>query len=372
MIEGLDKSLYHPIVLFLKDSEVVDLYKQKGIEVFGPINLSDFSHTKIWWYKWYHPHHLIRATFDTIKTSFFTAKYWLKKIKPDIVHLNTSSLIAWGKVAKKLKIPVIWHIREPLSKGYLGIRKKIVQYYVKKYSTFILPISKSDSDPWKGLSKLKVVYNVVTEERFNLNIELAILDSVSLDSPKILFLGGLSKEKGTLLILKIFEILLKRMPSAKLLIAGYFDFNSKPKYSIRYYLPTEKYKRQVYKILKKIKDNVLFLGPINNVPNVMALSDVIVFPATEGHFARPIIEAGFMAKPVIASNLPPLNELVINNKSGFLIDSDDLESWVKKIELVLKDKELAKSLGAFGYSYCLEKFNLNKQIKTVEDIYSKL
>ena len=52
LIENLDKQKYHPIVLFLHYSEVVDLYKSKGIEVVDPISELDFPHTKIWWLRW--------------------------------------------------------------------------------------------------------------------------------------------------------------------------------------------------------------------------------------------------------------------------------------------------------------------------------
>ncbi len=117
LIENLNKKKYHPVVLFLQKSEVVDLYKAKGIDVVGPLNISDFSHTKIWWYRWYHPHHWIRSLWDTFRTCHNVADYWFEKIKPDILHLNTSSLIAWGKVAKRRKIPIVWHIREPFAPG---------------------------------------------------------------------------------------------------------------------------------------------------------------------------------------------------------------------------------------------------------------
>ena len=39
LIQALDKTKYHPVVLFLYDSEVVDLFKSKGIEVVDPINV---------------------------------------------------------------------------------------------------------------------------------------------------------------------------------------------------------------------------------------------------------------------------------------------------------------------------------------------
>src|SRR5277367_6848761 len=61
LIQGLDKSKYHPCVLFLHDSEVIEMYKKNGIETFGPINIMDFPHTKIWWFRWYHLPYFFKA-----------------------------------------------------------------------------------------------------------------------------------------------------------------------------------------------------------------------------------------------------------------------------------------------------------------------
>ena len=61
LIQGLDKNKYEPIVVVLYASEIIDLYKQNNIRVVGPLNIMDFSHTKIWWFRWYHVTMLARA-----------------------------------------------------------------------------------------------------------------------------------------------------------------------------------------------------------------------------------------------------------------------------------------------------------------------
>jgi glycosyltransferase involved in cell wall biosynthesis len=376
LIEGINKKKYHPIVLFLYNSEIIDLYKSKKIEIVGPVNLSDFPHTKIWWLRWYHFFSFIRAIKDTIKTMFWKADYWLEKIQPDLVHLNTSSLIAWGRGAAKRKIPVVWHIREPLSPGYLGLRKKIVVNFIRKYSSVILPICKHDSIPWEEEEKKVVVYNSVCKKQFDSSIcgkrflqEQNISSAVS----TILFLGGLSQEKGTIVILSIFEHLLKLMPNIQLLIAGYFNVEERKRTPLlKQFFPAAAYKREVFKILKRVRSHVHLLGAITRVPEAMAASDVIVFPATVGHFARPVIEAGFMKKPVVASQLPPLDELVKHEKTGFLVDSSDIYEWAKALKLLLKDESLRKLMGKNALKFCEHRFCLGEQIKKIENIYKKL
>ncbi|GIS66933.1 MAG: hypothetical protein CM1200mP6_00010 [Anaerolineaceae bacterium] len=47
---------------------------------------------------------------------------YLRNLKPDLVHLNSSTLAASAQASHEAGIPVVWHIREPLAKGYFGVR----------------------------------------------------------------------------------------------------------------------------------------------------------------------------------------------------------------------------------------------------------
>ena len=189
---------------------------------------------------------------------------------------------------------------------------------------------------------------------------------------KLLFLGGLCQEKGTLEVFKIFQDLLKVVPDAQLLVAGYFDLKLNNIFSLKRYFPVDRYKIKVKKVLKRIKNSVVFMGPIKNVPEAMAASQVVVFSATVGHFARPVIEAGFMAKPVIASDLLPLNELIIHNKTGFLIDIKKRNLWVDNLYNLLSNKKLNTQIGSAAYDYCVNNFNIKDQVNKVEQIYSNI
>lgn len=376
LVESLDAKKYTPIVLFLHQSEAIELFKEKGITTIGPLNLYDFAHTKIWWFKMHHVHHLIRATKDTLKTFLKIAPALYDSINPDIVHLNTSSLLGWGIAARKKNIPVVWHVREPLAPGYFGIRKKIVQQVIHHHAHAILPICNNDAIPWKHNPKTTVLYNAVHEKYFNetCDIESFLAQyALSKNSPKILFVGGLSQEKGTLEILEIFQKLLTKLPQAKLLLAGYLD---KPhntwKFLLKNMISTKDYFSIAHKLIEQLGDSVIQLGPIRSIPAAMAISDVVVFPATVGHFARPIIEAGFMKKPTIASRLSPLEELIIDEKTGFLVDINNHTEWIEKLYLLLTDKEYAQTMGQAASDFCRKKFSLSHQVEQVENIYANL
>lgn len=374
LVQGLDKTQYNPTVLFLHDSEIIDLYRSQGIGVLGPLELMDFPHTKIWWLRWYHAFTLLRAIKDTIKTALWIAPKIFDTHKPDIIHLNTSSLVGWAFAAYRKKIPVAWHVREPLADGYLGLRKKFIQLAVKRYATAIIPICNNDALPWKNNHKTQVVYNTVSAQRFDLNIspeQFCKRYNLDQTTPKILFLGGLSEEKGTHIILKAFQRLLIKIPHAQLLIAGTFNkLADKKKSWLKQFFPASHFKKNIAQELEHLGSSVKLLGPIHDVPAAMAASSIIVFPATVGHFARPVIEAGFMKKPVIASSLAPLNELVIDNKTGFLIAPDNPQEWAEALYLLLNNQTRHTLMGEEAYAFCTKNFDLTNHITMIQKIYS--
>lgn len=381
LILGLDKKLYEPHVIFLHDSEMMALYRRHGIPVYGPVNISDFAHTKIWWYKWYHPHHLFNAIKGLFVTALSTAPMYLKLINPDVVHLNTSSLIGWAYAARKRHVPVVWHVREPLAEGYFGMRKHFVRSMVGRYATKIVPISRADAVPWLENSKTSVVYNPVDITAFHPAADRSSFLTkypISPDKNIILFLGGFSQEKGTELILRVMKGLSAQLSSAHLVIAGYFPLYEARRASgtswFEYFrhISTREYRRKVYRLLDDLEGAVTLVGSLENVPAAMAAADVIVFPATVGHFARPIIEAGCMAKPVVASNIPPLDELVINGETGFLVSPHDQKGWELALKTLLVDRTQAARMGRAHYDFCISHFAQKHHVDQMTSIYQSL
>lgn len=435
LVKGLDRHEFKPVVLFMQNSAAVQMFVREGVEVVGTINKSDFSHTKIWWLRWYHPHHFVRSLFDSGQLLCGLAKKWLEKIKPDIVHLNTSSLFSWAVIAKKMGIPVFWHVREPLAPGYFGLRRGFTRWAVKKWSDVILPICRDNAAPWAELEKTKVVYNAVPEGRFGglkpkefsncCTIDgspqgsksfgraqnpprpfvMTTRESRSLckkvkdfschcqrpkgclspatqdiascgssdgpDGATILYLGGLSEEKGTLLLLEAFEKVLEKIPESKLIIAGTWE----PKFGVfGGKIPITRWHRFCRRVRQKLEGmkNVQVIGVQRDVVSLMAKSSLVVFPATQGHFARPVIEAGFMGKPTVATNLPPLEELIIDGKTGLLSQPGDVQDLADKLTKVLSNPDLAKTLGQQAELFCRKNFGLTKQVETISSFYRKL
>jgi len=82
-----------------------------------------------------------------------------------------------------------------------------------------------------------------------------------------------------------------------------------------------------------------------------------------------------MEKPIIASNVGGIPEMIYDGKTGFLVNEGDYKKWIENILKILDDKELAKKLGKEARRLVIEKFNWDvvakKFIKVAESYVNK-
>ena len=85
-----------------------------------------------------------------------------------------------------------------------------------------------------------------------------------------------------------------------------------------------------------------------------------------------IIEYMASGKPVIATRGGGTNEVVIDNQNGYLIDADDKDQLIEKIETLMKDKNLLEDFGKKSNQMAHEKFDLKIMTNHYITLYQKL
>jgi glycosyltransferase involved in cell wall biosynthesis len=122
------------------------------------------------------------------------------------------------------------------------------------------------------------------------------------------------------------------------------------------------------------KGNVISLGEVRyeRVPAVLGAADAILipFPNNEvSHAASPLklFEGMSMQKPVIASRVSGIEEVVSDGQNGFLADPDDLEEWMIKLDTVFASEKLAARVGQ-NAKRTVEKFDWDLLAEQYEEI----
>jgi len=371
LIRGLDRSRYNPTVLCIHESEAAELFRSEGIETLVDEKLNDFSHTNVLWYPWWQLAKTLVRLLQFPRT-YFRARALLRKRDVDIVHLNTSTLTAFGMAAKAERKKVVWHIREPLQKGYIGLRRMLIRRIIHCNADLILPICEYDGAQLIPSSAIRVVYNFIDFAQFDSTTDGSTVRGeleITPRTPVALMLGGVNPIKGTLTFVRAAVEVLRSHPDAVFLIAG-----AVPDEHFRNRLNGLRvYKKSVMRYAHEAgKNQIRFLGVRGDIPEILAASDVLCFPSTVPHFARPVIEASAMKRPVIASDLGGPRELVRDGDTGFLVPPDDAKALADRLRTLFDDPELRQRLGASGNAFAKEQFNAEVNTRRVLEYYDSL
>ena len=194
--------------------------------------------------------------------------------------------------------------------------------------------------------------------------------------PTLLYVGSLSRKKGLTVLIDALNIVAKKIPDIKLLMVlsmplGIYE---KPNQS-------DRDMELIFKIKEKIKHhglegNILPFGLLDNMPQVMAASDVFVTPFlnTVGIVDYPIslLEAMAVGKSVIATKVGGIPEIIEHQKNGILIEPNNVDELVTAILYMLNNKEEAKNMGKEGAKMISENFRLEIVVDELERIYEEV
>jgi glycosyltransferase involved in cell wall biosynthesis len=383
LIQALDQYHYKPIVCCLHQSDVVPLYRQNDVETIVVDGIDDFPHSSMGWFPLTDPRGLVSLCLKLIHFVPSVYRSWrlIGRVKADLVHLNGQPLLPCALGAKMAGVPVIWHIREPVAEGHLGLRKNLVRWWVHTLADEVIYICQDNKDRLSVRNKGTVVYNFVDFRQFDRSLTgQKMREELGLrpEDRVVLFTGGLNPRKGTLELVKAVHRLQDKMPDLHCVIAGQrFELEQlKRRLSSRLacLIGVRPYSEAVleYVAQNDLETVVIFPGFLYDVAELFAASDLVVVPWTVPHFARPVIEAGAMAKPVVASRIGGVEEVVRNGKSGLLVPPGDVAALALALARVLTDSTLAMSLGEDGYQQARHLFDAETNARQTMEVYERV
>lgn len=367
-IKQLETTLFDVEVLLLKDSIVKEKLSQNNItfsvcqHTFYKKFYNYFSHTDAGLIQPYQIITLFKVTVSWFLSRHFFASKVLSGFEYDIIHLNSSVLSDWVKPAKKGG-KVIYHIQEPISKGNFGFRYNLIRNQISKYADKIIAISQDNALRINLPHKTVIVRNFTKIPSIIPNFE---------DNPSILYVGGAAKIKGITVLANAIPLLNKEI---KVILAGHYPnlkplpFYKKFAYKIRYPIA---YQMRVQLAHLSTLRNVLFVGVVDDIIPLLAQSSVLISPFTVPHFSRPTVEAFACGRPVIASDVSGMNEIVNDGVDGILFKNGDVDGLVNVINNLVGDKEKLIKMGMNGRKKAFQYYSPEYNIAILQNIYLEL
>lgn len=273
--------------------------------------------------------------------------------KTDIVHVQSKDdFIAATLAGKTLNKKVIWtdhadlkHIFQNLYVWYKNPIGKLV-YLCSLATNAVVVVSKEEQrlifknikNKNKLIKKIKLIYNGVPDSKRFLNKEENTHFNYGLATRLVV-------DKGFSEVIEAFKLINKKYQDTRLIIVGTG--------------PDE----DLFKKQTKQNKNVIFTGHSDDPYEAMINFDVFIHPTRHESFSMAIVEASMLGLPIIATNVGGNPEIIINHKTGLLVNVKDVESLYRAMEELYKNNTLRDKLGKAARKQYLEKFNFDDIVK---------
>lgn len=121
-----------------------------------------------------------------------------------------------------------------------------------------------------------------------------------------------------------------------------------------------------------IEKKIRFLGPRQDVPELLKGADVFVLTSKWEGLPRSIIEAMRAGLPVIASDVGGVSELVEEGVTGYLVPRGNADILGARLEKLIDDSELRSQMGMAGYERFIEKYTFDRMLKETVKVYEEV
>jgi len=208
------------------------------------------------------------------------------------------------------------------------------------------------------LEKLVAIPNAVDVSRFDLErgafrSELGLAEGI----PLIASAGRLERQKGTTILLDSTAAVLRDCPEARLVLVG----DGPDKASL---------KAQAEKL--GIEGSTHFLGWRPDIPQVLVDADMFVLASRWEGMPNVVLEAMAARRPVVATAVGGIPELVVPSETGLLVEPGDATGLSEAMAGVLADPERSREMGEAGRRRAEDEFSLGRMVGRYEELYERL
>lgn len=292
---------------------------------------------------------------------------WLKEKNFDVVHTHRqeATIFVWLATFgwRKSKRPIIVAQRGTV---YTMRGRWLEKWaYSSRRIDKIIAVAQAVKDSLVNedripADKVEVVYGGVDEKRFHPKVDSSRLRKEFHLQPHqkvITTISALVEKKGLPDFFSAVGEVIKSFSELKILVVG----------------PGKKTKFDSLLTELNIKDKVIFTGYREDIPEIIAASDVIVCASTKGEgLTGSLREALAMKKPVVSTDVAGNKELVIHERTGLLVPPGRPQMLAQAILRLLRDEKLASELAQQGYQLVQEKFLNIHRTNKIESIYFDL
>jgi len=284
-----------------------------------------------------------------------------------LVHTNLPFCLEGALAAKLLGLPHVMHVRDefsPLYRTYWGGTRGAV-VGISRMSDRVIAVSrniKHSFDKHGVGDRVRVVPNAVEVPPVPAGYDpRTVRQSFRLPpcGPLVGVFGSVAARKGQIDFVRAMKAILATRPSAHAIIVG--D-------------AVDSYGQEVKKETASLalSERVHFIPHQANVWPLLRAVDIVVVPSRAEGFGRIIVEGMAAGKPVVASAVGGILDIVQHEENGLLVPSARPDELARAVLRLLKDASLARRLGERGAECARERYGPEAHVRRVVAVYDEL
>lgn len=297
------------------------------------------------------------------------------KVKPDVIHLNSTKAGLLGSLAGffykifNYKCRIVytvhgWVFNEPMSKN-----KNRLYIFLEKFSAIFKDkiICVSDYDLKQGLNnkispakKMVTIYNGLKFNEIKLKAKITAQQELNLPNGNyisFITIANFYHNKGLNVLIEAIELIKKSgITGFKAFIIGKGELEAELKKSIAE---------------KNLQDDAILLGEIKNGNQYLSAFDVAILPSYKEGLPYFLLEAGFAELPLIATNTGGIPEIITEDFNGLMFNPGDARELSELMINMINDQQLRERLALANKNKIYQEFNFETMFNKTLAVYLK-
>jgi glycosyltransferase involved in cell wall biosynthesis len=345
LVEGLDKTIFEVSVACTENGPLVEDLRSRGIAV-----------------------HPVDMRKGVIHPPLFQLSRLLWRNQIEIMHAHGGVAGVWGRLSAALaRTPVRFytlhgihyrHYSNPVKRGlFIALERCLAQ-------TTDQIICVAESDRQAGLRRRLFSQDQCTVIRNGIDVpdaetpgkgkQLRKALGIAVDAPIIGTVGRLHRQKGQWILIQAAREIIRVIPNAKVLLVGDGPLRKR----------LEKQSSSL-----GLDSSIHFLGGRREAIDIIPIFDVFVLPSFWEGLPYSLLEALALERPVVASAVDGIPEVVVHGESGLLVSPGNPRELAEAVIQLLTNKAYAETLGRKGREVVLEGYCLDRMVRETSELY---
>lgn len=285
--------------------------------------------------------------------------------RPDVLHTHLPRADLAGAFARFLNPSVAWvcSVHAIYSEDWSGRWTLPLFNFLWRRADVMLCISHAVRGWLVGrgvpAEKARVIHYGIEPEKF-CEPKVNLREQWGLDGHAVIgSIGRLEPRKNHECLIAAMPKICTALPSALLLIAGHDPWGHRAKLQ-----------RHIDEL--GLRENVRLIGFQNDIPSFLKAIDVFAFGTNSEGFGQVVVEAMAMGKPVVASAISPLTEIVVDGETGRLVERGNPTAFAEALTCLINDPLEQRRMGVQGRKRVKKYFTAERMSHETLLLYEKL